>query len=488
MKFKTTGILVLALLAALGFYLWSGGAKPPATPTDQTISPVGDGQLLIPLDVASVNQINITDSNGLQTTVRKDGDHWLMTAPVAAPAFYDAAEGLAAALTTLRSSGRPDSDPGSASGLDKPQYTVEVGTYDGKSSTLYVGQKTGAGDLLYARVDGGDINLIDGQTAATLKLTEDALRDKHLLRFQRDDIQQFEITRGADRLLLERIGGQWQILEPVKLPADLGQVRGTLDGITQILATEFLKPDSDELPYARFDHPTATVWVTTRPPSTQPTTEPSELPSDLTLTVGAPDSLAKDHYFARTGDGTLAKIAGSDLDHLIDLQPWQLRDLTLVSVAPEDVREIIITRSSYLVAPAGSTENVPTGPISESVTDLRRTPPQALGPATQPAAGAAQWHFVSEPKSVVDPDKVQELLADFQPLKAESYFATPPQVSTERKYTLVLKTASGEVHLEVRIPPGDNEQGVGTYNGLPFRVSRQFQDALTVDFHQTVDQ
>ncbi len=34
------------------------------------------------------------------------------------------------------------------------------------------------------------------------------------------------------------------------------------------------------------------------------------------LTIGAPDSLTKDHYFARTSDGLLAKIAGSSLDSL----------------------------------------------------------------------------------------------------------------------------------------------------------------------------
>src|SRR5208282_2046375 len=122
MKFKTTGILILALAAALGYYFWSQkGAKPAGSTPEPTASSLGEGQLLIPLDAASVNQVSIIDPSGVRTTVRKTGDQWTMTEPEAAPASSETTRDLIDMLTQgLHSAGRPNSDPGSDSGLDKP--------------------------------------------------------------------------------------------------------------------------------------------------------------------------------------------------------------------------------------------------------------------------------------------------------------------------------------------------------------------------------
>jgi hypothetical protein len=494
MKFKTTGILILALAASLGYYFWSQrGGKPAQPPSDQPLSATGDGQALLPFDSGSVDQITIIDSGGLRTTVHKTGDSWWMIEPIIAPASADTARALSDALTGLRSSGLPSSDPGAASGLDKPQFTVELTTDDGKTSTLYVGQKTGLGDLLYARVDGGDINLIDGQAADALKAAEGNLRDKHLLKFQPEDIKQFGIIRPGYHLVLARFGDKWRIVEPVQLRAEDSMAIGVLQTMQGIEASEFLKPDSDELAYARFDHPTVTAWLSTRAPdasqlngaaSCPAATEPGPLPSDVTLTLGAPDSLLKDHYFARTGDGQLAKVAASVMNNLTVLRVSDMRDLTLVSVAPQDVVGITVIKGTYVVPAAGAQQTAPAAPVSEDVTALRRTPPQALGPSTTrvTAAAGSEWQFVNDPKSQVDDSKVQALLAYFFPLRATAYYATPPNIAMQWKYTVVLTTASNQYRLEIELP-SDGGPGVGFYNGLAFQYKPVFLDAVAADFH-----
>ena len=78
-------------------------------------------------------------------------------------------------------------------------------------------------------------------------------------------------------------------------------------------------------------------------PTTQPRTQPSP---GITLTIGAPDSLAKDHYFAETSDGLVAKIAKTSLDGL-QKSPLDLRDHDAVTIASSDVTRISVVKTVY---------------------------------------------------------------------------------------------------------------------------------------------
>ena len=120
MNFKTTLILIV-LLGAAGVYLITtrnnGEESVVVKPNDKT---------LLELDSADVNKLSITHADGTATTFEKNGGEWKMTAPVSAPAEKSEVEGLIKQITDLKSTG--SNEPSSATGLDKPAYTIELTT------------------------------------------------------------------------------------------------------------------------------------------------------------------------------------------------------------------------------------------------------------------------------------------------------------------------------------------------------------------------
>jgi hypothetical protein len=477
MNFKTTAILLVALAGLLGFYFWNqSGTKPVATSSDQTISPTGEGQKMFSFDLIAVDRVSFVTPGGVQTTVQRTGDGWVLTEPIQAPAATQTVITTIDGLLTLRSRGQPVSDPGSESGLDKPSYTVELHTVDGKTSTLAIGNKAGFGDVLYARVDNGSINLIDGDTAVALIAAADTgLRDKHFLTYDNDAIQQLEIIKGTDRLTLGKFRGQWRVLEPQNISVEKGNVNGLLKAIVGIEGTSFLKPDSDELAFARFDQPTVQVRLGVVPPATRPTTSLS----DLVLTVGAPDSLLKDHYFARTGDGVIGKVSADDVQELLSMSILNVRTRDVASIAPSDVTRIRIVNDTFEVngGPGGPATTMP---VSEFASDIRRLPAAPQGPST--ARPAAQWQFADQPSAQVDTVKVDALLDLFHPLRAQDFFSEPPAGVFENRCTVILTTTSGEFRMVVHL--SQNAQPYAEYNGLMFSIYGPLERLIEGDFHQ----
>jgi hypothetical protein len=497
MNFKTTIVLFMALLVVGIIFFVSN--KSPNQSAPETAQPTpGQGQKLIDMQSDQVKGITITDADGNRTSVRQDGPAWKMTDPVPSAAVDWQTQDLIRTICDLRSQGRPDSTPSDA-GLDKPRYTVDLINTDGKSTRLVIGNKTNIGDVMYAQVDGGDVNLIDSSLAKTLKTAGDDLRDKHLLTNSTADYKQVRITTPTQTIEMQKEGDRWLITKPHQMPGDSESISSLISSISGTEATEFVKSDSDELPYAGFDHPTLVVWMSTDAPTTQPSTQPS---SGVTLTIGAPDSLAKDHYFAETSDGLVAKIAKSSLDNL-QKSPLDLRDRDAVTIASSDVSQISVVKTVYpplssAQATQPSASSLNQRPMSTHLVVLDRRPkaPAVLGPspkashpttapATQPVQSVWMFTIPSEPNSPVDDSKVDALLGKFSPLRADKYLEKAPDSPTDQRFIVTLETKSlNKYHIEVT-KPANGQTVYATYNGLIFELPTAFLDALDTDFHKT---
>ncbi|MGD0388845.1 MAG: DUF4340 domain-containing protein [Tepidisphaeraceae bacterium] len=506
MNFKTTIILLIALIVVgVVFYLDQNRPNPPGVDTEQSSSP--QGPKLFNVESGQVKGVTISDSDGNRTVVRRDGAAWKMTEPVNSAAVDWQTQDLIRTICDLRSQGRPDAAPAD-SGLDHPRYTVDLSITDGKSLRLAIGNNAGIGDVMYARVDDGDVNLIDSTLAKNLKSAADDLRDKHLLETTPADFKQVRITTSAQNLEMVKVGDKWKITQPAEMPGDSDSISSLISTITGTEATEFVKSDSDELAFARFDHPTMQVWLSTAAPSTQPTTQPT---SGLTLTIGSPDSLSKDHYFVQTSDGLVAKIAKSSLDSL-EKTPLDLLDRDVVTVVPADVSKISLVKAIFPVPSAveakpSTTQATQPAPAVERPTFtqlvvLTRRPAAAkpkinpLGPtlatskpATQPTTQPPQstWEFAIplEPKSLVDDSKVDALLAKFDPFRADKYLEKVPDSRVEQRYVLTLETPSlKKYHVEI-VRPANGLTPYAHYNGLTFEIATSMLDVLDADFHKT---
>jgi hypothetical protein len=490
MNFKTTILLLIALLVVGTYFFVSQRGPKPTPPTPDTLQP-GQGPKLVDVSSSNVKGIIITDDEGKRTSVRQEGAAWKMTEPVEAPAVDWQTTDLIRTICDLRSQGRPDATP-SDTGLDKPMYTVELTDNDGKSTKLIIGNKTGVGDVMYAQVNGGEANLIDSSVAKQLKTVAADLRDKHLITMPTSDVKQIRIVSPGQMLAMQKDGDQWKITSPDQIPGDGDSISSLISSITGTEATEFLTSEDEQLPFARFDHPTMEIFMSSEVPTTQPTTQPV----GVTLTIGAPDSLAKDHYFARTSDGLIAKIAKSSLDSL-QKTPLDLRDRDVTTVAAADVTAVSVLKESY---PPPSTQpsksTAATKPSATKFVGLVRRPkaaPKALGPTlatskpttaptTQPES---VWMFTDDRKAQVDDSKVDTLLAKFAPLKADKFVEKASNAAWDTRFIVTLQTGPQQTyHMEV-IKPSGGGTPYALYNGHTFEVAQALLDALDVDFHKT---
>jgi hypothetical protein len=481
MNFKTTGILILLLAGLTGYYFWAQSGPKPTTPQDTALSLAGEGALFFPYQLIDVDRLTLITPDGKRTTIERGNDGWSMTEPIQAPAATQSVLATIDAILKLRSHGQPDSDPGAASGLDKPRYTVQLHLASGKTSTLTIGESAGVGDVLYAQLDGGPINLLDGDTTAALDLAENDLRDKRLFQFDPASIKLIDLATGSSHLAVANQGGNWKIIAPQQLAADNDEVDQFLSSIGSLQATDFLRSDADELTFARFDQPTTVLRLGKEWSSTRPTTSES----DLVLTIGAPVSLVKDKYYARTSDGLYCKIDARAVDGLDGMDVNALRDRVLANIDPDQVTGIRIIIDTYAQPPPGPIESAPATPISETTTDLRRAPPPVQGPAeSRPSGLSVGWQFADDPKSQVELNRVARLLKQFNPLKAQAFADALPATPIGKKYTVILTTASGQYQIEISVPYG-GEDGTATYNHLVFSIARQLSYLVSVDFHQS---
>jgi hypothetical protein len=234
------------------------------------------------------------------------------------------------------------------------------------------------------------------------------------------------------------------------------------------------------------------VFLSTEAPTTQPTTQPV----GVTLTIGGPDSLAKDHYFVQTSDGLIGKIAKASLDSL-QKTPLDLRDREVANIAASDVTTISMLKETY---PPPSTQpsksSVAPKPVTTKFVALARRPkavPKALGPtlstsrpATAPTTQPQSiWMFTDDAKAQVDDSKVDTLLQKFSPLKAAKYLPSTPVTPWDTRFIVTLQTSPQQTyHMEI-IRPANGGTPYAIYNGQAFEIPADLMDGLDVDFHKT---
>src|SRR5580658_3900356 len=152
MNFKTTFVLLVALIVVgVMFYFNVNRSAPTAVP-DAEQPAAGEGPKLVDLSSNDVSSITITDADGNRTAVHKEGASWRMTEPVAAGAVDWQTQDLIRTICDLRSQGKPNTTPSDA-GLDKPKFKVDLLTTDGKTMRLTIGDKTEIGDNMFAQIN-----------------------------------------------------------------------------------------------------------------------------------------------------------------------------------------------------------------------------------------------------------------------------------------------------------------------------------------------
>jgi hypothetical protein len=497
MNFKTT-IVLIVILAAVGIWLLVDqytGNEPAKTASNSAQSTV-EGKPLFEVPPEQISKLTISPAQGPKVVLQKAAGKWQIESPLKAPAETWEVDGLVRDLVGLRSRGQVEAN--AATGLEQPRYQIQLDSQSGKTVQFAVGDKTAIGDAMYIRLDGQKkAEVVDADAYAKLAKPLEDYRDKHLMNVSATDIKQLRVTRpGKPALVLEKEGSQWRMTQPKAMPADESAVSDLLFALSGAQAVEYVPADQAKSPGLQLDHPQATVWFSTAPPTTRPATKPATQPTGTTLTFGGYDTILKENVYATlAGSDTVVTLPVSTLNTFEKI-PLQLRDKTVLNLDPQEVQSFTLAEDR----PA-TTQPTTQPAVKKTITVERRPVELTLGPgapAMHPATTQAmsqsattqattkpaesKWLVRGEHPAGASDQNVEKLLSALHPLKAEQFLETAPATKPVATYTLTLHTDRGATQMLQLHEQGPTEPLIGVGDGLTFEVDRTILATLNADF------
>ena len=222
---RSTLVLFGTLVVVGGYAYFVERERPPA-------SEANANERVFDFEADDVTELRVTAESGEITHLeRVDADAaWAITAPIKARADDTNPSSIASSLASLELSRVVDEQPADLSpfGLAEPAMSIGVKlTADEDVRHLLIGDKNPTGASRYARTDDCDrVFLIAGYLGTTFNRTTFDLRDRSILDFERDDVDGLVTTMGGQTIRLAKTENEWRMREPWDVRADFSTVAG----------------------------------------------------------------------------------------------------------------------------------------------------------------------------------------------------------------------------------------------------------------------
>jgi hypothetical protein len=233
-------------------YLTSTAAKDVL---DASLFDLRDKTVLA-FDPAAVQEVQLaSDTASPVHLLRQDADHWQITAPVSAPADAKQVQALLRSIhdtkvQTFVAESAADLEP---YGLQTPALRLALTMGQERSvKALLLGRVEPDRKGIYARPsDGSNIVLLPQQFWDNLPKTATALRDKTLLRYDRDHITRLELHSADEQIVITRTGPrQYQLEQPVSTAGDGDAIYSLLWDLKELKAKDVVAEAPEQLqPY-----------------------------------------------------------------------------------------------------------------------------------------------------------------------------------------------------------------------------------------------
>ena len=260
MRGLTSTILLVVVLAGLGGYIYFVENKQPATSADAKPK-------VFEVEADQIEELRIKVRDGDATRATRTDKTWRLVEPVDAEGDNSELTNMATGLAALDIQRVVEETPADVAqfGLNPPR--IEVGVRK-KGQTdemrLLIGDKTPTGGDVYAKKpDEKRVFLVSAIVDDTFNRTAFDLRDKTILRFDRDAVDGLEITRGGTTLQFARKAADWMIVKPASMRADYAAMEGLITSLSATLMHKFVAPDATpaELRGYGLDKPSASASI-----------------------------------------------------------------------------------------------------------------------------------------------------------------------------------------------------------------------------------
>jgi len=255
-------IALIVVLAGLYAYIYFVTSKKPEGDT----GPKQD-KVFTSIQADKIDDLRIKSESGDTTALKKSDAGWQLVEPTSAGADESQVTGITSALTQLEIVRVVDENPADLKeyGLDVPRIEVDFKAPGDKDSRrLLIGDKSPTGADLFATRNGEKrVFLIGAFQEQTFNRSTFDLRDKTLLKFDRDKVDGFEVNAGGKSLEIAKEGGDWKITKPLKASADTGSVEGLVGRVQTARMKSFVANEASAADLKKYglDKPGITLQV-----------------------------------------------------------------------------------------------------------------------------------------------------------------------------------------------------------------------------------
>ena len=218
------------------------------------------------LSATDMEEVQIKLAGEAETArVQKTDGAWRLVEPAQAPADENELTSITTSLASLEVQRVVDANAADVKqyGLDPARIAVAFRSKGQKEPRrIELGEKTPTGGDLYARVVGEKrVFLVSAFLESTFNKTPFALRDKTVLKIERDKADGLELVEGSTSIQLAKKGSDWMLVKPVAARADYPAVEGALERLGSAQMVGITEAEAASLAKYGLDKPTATMTV-----------------------------------------------------------------------------------------------------------------------------------------------------------------------------------------------------------------------------------
>ena len=253
-------LALVVVLAGLGAYIYFVDSKRPAS-TGVEGEPARTKVFSVEAD--KVNEIRLT-AKGQTTLLQKTDAGWQMIEPTKVDADPPEAIGLAQAIANLESVREVVDNPSDLKqfGLAEPPIIVEFKAEGGAAGSFKLGNKNATQGEIYALKGGDDtVFLVSAFQESSFNREPFALRDKKILKFDREKADTLALVKGANAIELARSGSDWRVVKPVPSRSDYSAVEGFITRLSSANMSRLVEEDARDLAKYGLDKPAMTVTI-----------------------------------------------------------------------------------------------------------------------------------------------------------------------------------------------------------------------------------
>ena len=254
----TIGLVVVlgGLFAYIYFVTWKQPAETPGPKQEKVFAS---------LEADKIEELRVKPETGDTTALKKDKDGWHLVEPVANAAAESEVSGITSALSQLEIVRVVDDKPANLNdyGLASPRIEIDFKAAGDKDvRRLLIGQKSPTGGNLFAKRNAEErVFLIPAFQEQTFNRGTFDLRDKAVLRFERDKVDRITIDAAGKTLELAKTGSDWKLTKPVQAASDYAAVEGLVGRVSSAQMKSIVSENATPADLKKYglDKPAATI-------------------------------------------------------------------------------------------------------------------------------------------------------------------------------------------------------------------------------------